>query len=45
MPVPSGPRPASTITSPGSIGSPSSPLIAAIAAGSLVNTRARPVSR
>ena len=45
MPVPIGPRPTSTITSPAWICSPAVPLIAAIAAGSLVKTRAGPVSR
>ena len=44
MPVPIGPQPASTITSPARI-APRRALIAAIAARSLVKTRAGPVLR
>ena len=45
MPVPAGPQPASTSTSPGSIRSAPWPLIAAIAAASEANTRAGPTWR
>ena len=42
MPEPIGPRPMSTRTSPGLIGSSPCPLIAAIASRSVVKTRAGP---
>jgi hypothetical protein len=45
MPVPSGPQPINTITSPALTGFSLKPLTAAMAARSLVNTRAGPVLR
>ena len=45
MPVPAGPQPASTTTSPAFTASGPCDLMAAMAARSLVNTRAGPVRR